>query len=390
MGIPIPNSKLGMWLFLGTEIMFFTAFIGTYIVLYFGSPGWPTDTHVTHINIAAGGTNTFVLIVSSYFVVLAHEAMAKKNFAKARMWLTLTFSLAVVFLGIKAFEYYGKISNDILPSHIAETDTQAINKLVRETDKAVSVELNTLIPGDGTDEGKRQQLLTTLGTEKEGEYRNRLSAFEQLYVMYSRLRDDASANRLTLPQAERRLWDLRHFAALKFKDGHVEYGTVYDGGEAGEEQHEAAEHSPHAENKPVPGEHSEHAATHPSLPWPEVPAGKLLLVAANGDKKEVDPAEITGGQDVHVLASTLAGVHDPHPILYGNLFASTYFLMTGFHAIHVVVGMILFAMVLLQGSRLDSKWTDWVENSGLYWHFVDLVWIFLFPLLYIAPGLGRE
>ncbi len=44
MGIPIPNSKLGMWLFLGTEIMFFTAFIGTYIVLYFGSPGWPTDT----------------------------------------------------------------------------------------------------------------------------------------------------------------------------------------------------------------------------------------------------------------------------------------------------------------------------------------------------------
>ena len=42
MGIPIPNSKLGMWLFLGTEIMFFTAFIGTYIVLYFGSPGWPT------------------------------------------------------------------------------------------------------------------------------------------------------------------------------------------------------------------------------------------------------------------------------------------------------------------------------------------------------------
>ncbi|MGC4002964.1 MAG: hypothetical protein QM811_07465 [Pirellulales bacterium] len=75
MGIPIPNSKLGMWLFLGTEIMFFTAFIGTYIVCFFGSPGWPTSTHVTHINIAAGGINTFVLILSSYFVVIAHEAM---------------------------------------------------------------------------------------------------------------------------------------------------------------------------------------------------------------------------------------------------------------------------------------------------------------------------
>src|SRR5262249_60427763 len=51
MGIAIPNSKLGMWLFLGTEIMFFTAFIGTYIVCRMGSPGWPTDVHVTHIQI---------------------------------------------------------------------------------------------------------------------------------------------------------------------------------------------------------------------------------------------------------------------------------------------------------------------------------------------------
>ncbi len=71
-----------------------------------------------------------------------------------------------------------------------------------------------------------------------------------------------------------------------------------------------------------------------------------------------------------------AGVFDPHPVLYGNLFASTYFLMTGFHAIHVIVGMILFIRAIMQGSKLDEKWTDWVENSGL-------VWIFLFPLLYI-------
>lgn len=85
MGIPIPNSKLGLWLFLGTEIMFFTAFIGSYIVLRLGSRGWPTDTHDTHINVILGGLNTFVLIVSSYLVVVAHEAMAQKNFAKAQI-----------------------------------------------------------------------------------------------------------------------------------------------------------------------------------------------------------------------------------------------------------------------------------------------------------------
>ena len=82
----------------------------------------------------------------------------------------------------------------------------------------------------------------------------------------------------------------------------------------------------------------------------------------------------------------LASVHHPQPILYGNIFASTYFLMTGFHALHVIVGMVLFGIVLMQGAALNERWSEWVENSGLYWHFVDLVWIFLFPLIYIIPG----
>ena len=119
MGIPIPNSKLGLWLFLGTEIMFFTAFIGSYIVLRLGSQGWPVDPKDTHINVLLGGVNTFVLIVSSYLVVVAHEAMAQKNFGKARTYLTGTMILAFLFLGIKSVEYLGKIQHDIVPGHIA-------------------------------------------------------------------------------------------------------------------------------------------------------------------------------------------------------------------------------------------------------------------------------
>jgi cytochrome c oxidase subunit 3 len=65
----------------------------------------------------------------------------------------------------------------------------------------------------------------------------------------------------------------------------------------------------------------------------------------------------------------------------GNMWASTYFLLTGFHAIHVVVGLIVFAIML--PLRLDYHRAGLIENSGLYWHFVDLVWIFLFPLLYL-------
>jgi cytochrome c oxidase subunit III len=378
MGIPIPNSKLGMWLFLGTEIMFFTAFIGTYIVLYFGSPGWPTDTAVTHINIAAGGINTFVLILSSYFVVVAHEAMALRNFAKAQRFLILTFTLACVFLGIKAYEYYGKFSHEILPGRIAETDTQAIAKLVRDVDKAATRELNALVPGDANADAKRAQAIGRMEKADPAE-KQRLTAYQQLYLMFSRLRDDASANRITMPEASRRLWEMNHLTAVKVKDGAEQFAVVYDGSEAG---HHAAEGD---EAHPKDG-HSEHAGH--EIDWPKVPEGQVLVVSPGGATQTLPKADVqvSGGP---ILESLLAGVHEPHPILYGNLFASTYFLMTGFHAIHVIVGMILFGLVLLQGSRLDAKWTDWVENSGLYWHFVDLVWIFLFPLLYIAPGFGR-
>jgi len=65
-----------------------------------------------------------------------------------------------------------------------------------------------------------------------------------------------------------------------------------------------------------------------------------------------------------------------------NLFWSFYFLMTGLHASHVIAGMI--AMFIVMRGAAKGKNLHRVEMVGLYWHFVDLVWIFLFPLLYIA------
>ncbi|MDP7301594.1 MAG: cytochrome c oxidase subunit 3 [Pirellulaceae bacterium] len=65
----------------------------------------------------------------------------------------------------------------------------------------------------------------------------------------------------------------------------------------------------------------------------------------------------------------------------GNMWASTYFLLTGFHALHVIIGLIAFACIL--PLKLDRSRANMIENIGLYWHFVDLVWIFLFPLLYL-------
>ncbi|MDX1945137.1 MAG: cytochrome c oxidase subunit 3 [Pirellulaceae bacterium] len=87
------------------------------------------------------------------------------------------------------------------------------------------------------------------------------------------------------------------------------------------------------------------------------------------------------GQPHHGLNDFLHGIMLPMRIPSGNMWASTYFLMTGFHAIHVLVGLIAFVLILFY--TLDVKKAHVIENIGLYWHFVDLVWIFLFPLLYL-------
>ena len=65
----------------------------------------------------------------------------------------------------------------------------------------------------------------------------------------------------------------------------------------------------------------------------------------------------------------------------GSMWASTYFLLTGFHALHVVIGLIVFGLMMFVGLGVERS--QMIENIGLYWHFVDLVWIFLFPLLYL-------
>jgi cytochrome c oxidase subunit 3 len=300
MGIPIPNSKLGMWLFLGTEIMFFTAFIGTYIVCFFGSPGWPTDTHVTHINIAAGGINTFVLILSSYFVVIAHEAMGLRNFAKARQFLIYTFALACLFLGIKGYEYAGKFQHNILPGRIAENDNQYVANRIREFEGILNRHLDGLVSGNKPAYVKEKELdgvaEAALKADPKAVTPMVVAGWKKLRVELENMRSEYSANLLTPKLVDEKLAALPH--------------DVFD------------------------------------------IEGQLY--------------------------------HDQKIIPYGNLFASLYFLMTGFHAIHVIVGMILFSRPLM--TTIDDRWTDWIENSGLYWHFVDLVWIFLFPLLYIVPG----
>ena len=69
-----------------------------------------------------------------------------------------------------------------------------------------------------------------------------------------------------------------------------------------------------------------------------------------------------------------------------QLFFSLYFTMTGLHALHMIVGIVILVIIawMAHKGRFDSEWHAPVEMTGLYWHFVDIVWIFLFPLLYLV------
>jgi cytochrome c oxidase subunit 3 len=73
---------------------------------------------------------------------------------------------------------------------------------------------------------------------------------------------------------------------------------------------------------------------------------------------------------------------DPH---HAEMFFSLYFAMTGLHALHMIIGIGLFSVltVLAWKGHYTPRYFTPIENAGLYWHFVDVVWIYLFPLLYL-------
>lgn len=284
--LPISNGKLIMWLFLSTEIMFFAALIGTYIVFRFGAPVWPAP-HDVHLVEWIGAGNTFVLICSSVTIVLSLE-MAKANRAgAARMWLALTLALGCLFLLVKAYEYEAKFSHGIYPrvprSLIYEKADLYYGSGVRQRLLELQAPLATIAEEDRTDEETgRLELI------------------------------NGWINELSVEDV-----DLEAFAERVMPSAHGAHGGDHDGEEG------------HAEG------------INDTYPW-----AKLPIV-------------IPGG----------------------NMWANTYFLLTGFHAIHVAVGLLVFALMLPMNLGVAAAGT--IENIGLYWHFVDLVWIFLFPLLYL-------
>jgi cytochrome c oxidase subunit III len=370
--LPIPNGKVIMWLFLSTEIMFFAALIGTYIVLRFGALTWPAPQEV-HLVETIGALNTLFLIISSVTIVIALECARKNQALAAKGWVLVTLVFGSIFLGIKAYEYKSKFSHGIYPAHphsaIYEKADIYYASAVRGRIRELRTEIDTQLSEWGVTVAAPAATTTAAGetatqpapaepagTEPPAEApdaaaegaaeaspedierlkarRQALDDFEAEYVAPAELaiRENPASieGRLLLEKMASRIYPLH--------GGHR--ADEHEG------EHEAAEHE-------------------------------------DEESTAIVPAALDSGGEGHAM-----GINDEYPwmrlpirIPGGNMWASTYFLLTGFHALHVLVGLIVFLILLFV--RLDASRAGTVENIGLYWHFVDIVWIFLFPLLYL-------
>jgi len=114
-GAGVHTQKLGMWVFLVSEVMFFTALIGSYIILRWGrSSPWPEPRTVLAIPVTA--LNTFILICSSVSMVKAYAAAVRDDQKHLKRWLLTTVVGGATFVGVQAREYMHLIAKGFLPS----------------------------------------------------------------------------------------------------------------------------------------------------------------------------------------------------------------------------------------------------------------------------------
>ncbi|MBC7852468.1 MAG: cytochrome c oxidase subunit 3 [Pirellulaceae bacterium] len=420
--LPLGNGKLCLWLFLSTEIMFFAGLIGTYIVLRFGAPPgtWPAP-HDVHLVELVGAINTFVLLMSSVTIVLALESSRNNNAGSAKAWMVATFILGSIFLGVKGYEYKEKFRHGIYPAkpHSSIYDKadlyylqacrqrlEGIQKSLTDQYQAEKQEYEakkTGFTGPSTDggskvtDGEREQLRPLEEQLKP------LLDCENVLNNLVKFSEQSAANSTDLHRQQRAM---EIVASAIYPRQHTansyEHLVDYLVAEEADLLNEKTDLQ-----KLISGKRSEQTALKERLSAvekqepekldaakvnieklaTEITADNTRLAAIDGrlafhgvltPSDDAEKAHIQHGLNDH---PDFASLRLPMKIPSGNMWASTYFLMTGFHAIHVLVGLIAFALVLPM--HLGKRRAHVIENIGLYWHFVDLVWIFLFPLLYL-------
>jgi len=110
------NSKLGIWVFLASEVMLFGGLFSAYVFLRMAAPAGEFAYWGSKLSVPMATVNTLVLISSSVTVIMSWASLKMKDFEKYKMYMGLTLLCALIFLVIKYFEYTGKFHHGIYPS----------------------------------------------------------------------------------------------------------------------------------------------------------------------------------------------------------------------------------------------------------------------------------
>jgi cytochrome c oxidase subunit III len=110
----LTNGKIGIWLFLASEVMLFGALFASYILIRVGAPSWPRGD--TILNVPLATLNTIVLIASSVTMVMAWASLMRRRFGTYRIYMGATILFGLVFLIVKYFEYSSKFEHHLYPS----------------------------------------------------------------------------------------------------------------------------------------------------------------------------------------------------------------------------------------------------------------------------------
>ena len=278
------SGKLGMWVFLATEVLFFGALFVMYAVMRFKDPQVFSFAS-NYLDTIMGGINTCVLILSSLTMAIGVRAAQTNKKGLLVTCLALTLAGALGFLVIKYFEYTHKFHLNL----------------------------------------------------KWGQ------------AFYQPVNDEEAKLAKTEPAP-------------------VENPTL-------------------AIASPNPSAGAAPAATLVSLP----PVDKTAIAAPKAGPGGVRSIEDAAAVDAPAHAAH-GGDHDQLPHLLDpelppgtHRFFAIYYIMTGLHGIHVVIGVGVIGWILVGAlrGRFSSDYYTPVDLVGLYWHVVDLVWIFLFPLFYL-------
>lgn len=351
------SGKLGIWLFLVTEVLFFGGMFCAYAIFRMLRPD-VFEGSSQFLNTKLGAINTGVLLFSSLTMAWAVRCSQTENHKGLVAMLSATLSCAMIFLGVKAIEYSHKWGMGLLPPRWFFYD-----------------------PANPHPPGQPNWLL----------YICLPFALALVGVVVWLIVSLINGNKF-------------HFACAKpltvvcsmFFVG-VGLGVIL---ESGDPEAHGGDHAIHLPAEQIGGHAALHLEPTHSVEVAEVldldlaVQKRLAADATNsGMKSELAAREmqsamasgsiVTNNKDItgaitsvgeNVLTKRTAGV-----------FFSIYYCMTGVHAIHILGGIVVLVWLLIRGVRQDfnRQYFGPVDYVGLYWHLVDLIWIYLFPLLYL-------